>query len=67
MAEFIVGQKVTYIPFDGASSELHERGMIKEIRENIIFVVFHCNNLWGNFIDYTGQGCNPGNLKSGWL
>ena len=38
------------------------RGRIKSINENFVFVIFHSNDKWGNFKEYTGQACNPEQL-----
>ncbi len=60
------GDKVTYIPFDGADKTLHEKGIVKSVTEHCIFVVFHCNDLWSTYRDYVGQSCNKENLIIGW-
>jgi len=62
-----IGDKVTYIPFKGAAESLYEKGIIKSIQENGVFVVFHCNEDWDNYQDYTGQLCGKHSiLCEGW-
>jgi hypothetical protein len=39
---------------DGTSRE-PQVGRVKSWNDKFVFVVFHCNNLWDDFKDYTGQ------------
>lgn len=59
---FHVGDKVTY--------EAHfksERGIVKSIcDEEHVFVVYHCNDDWDNYKDYTGARTNVSSLMPGW-
>ena len=50
------GKFVKYIP----SKKI---GRIKSWNDRFIFVVFHCNDTWDDYEDYTGEGCNPSDLK----
>jgi hypothetical protein len=40
-----------------------ERGKIKSWNDTVIFVVYHCDNQWHNFKDYTGAGTFPEELN----
>jgi len=52
----IVGDYVWYVPFEGCLESDYEKGRVKSISdENYVFVVYHCNNDWDNYKDYTGQ------------
>lgn len=62
---FEVGEKVHYDPM--VSGRNCENGMVKEIAENGIRVVFHCNKDWNNFRDYTGQLTSIHQLRKGWI
>ncbi len=65
---FEVNQKVHYIPFEGCDSSQYENGMIKSVREyNHVFVVYHCNEDWENFNNYTAQCTIISKLKAGWI
>jgi len=37
-------------------------GRIKEWNGSWIFIVFHCEDKWHNFLDYTAQAVSPMNL-----
>jgi len=61
------GTKVTYIPFENADRKIWQHGMVKRLSENGVFVVFHCNDDWVRYFNYTAQLCNYDNLKLEWL
>lgn len=58
---FKPGDKVTYIPEYGKP----EPGIIKSQcpDKNYYFVVFHCNNDWDDYANYTGQRTHKKYLK----
>lgn len=62
--EIIEGLKVHYTSPHGS----RENGMVKSISEDGMsaFVVFHCDNDWENFRDYTGQHTKMKDLSPGW-
>jgi len=62
---FSEGEKVHYDPM--VAGRNCENGMVKEIAENGIRVVFHCNEDWKNFRDYTGQLTSTHQLRKGWI
>ena len=63
-----IGDLVTYIPFEGCSEELYQNGKVKSIgSDGHYFVVFHCNNEWDNYADYTGQLTDGKQLIKGWI
>jgi hypothetical protein len=39
-----------------------ETGVIKSWNENVIFVVFKCDEDWGRYMHYTGCATNPEDL-----
>lgn len=39
-----------------------EQGRIKSWNKQFIFVVYHCDNLWNKFRDYTGAATCPEDL-----
>ena len=58
-----VGQKVTYKPFSGG----WEKGVIKSFSDNgNPFVVYHCNDDWKNYTDYTGAQTPLEDVYPGW-
>ena len=62
-----VGDKVCYRPYHDRSQ--HENGIVKEVRDDVdsaVWVVYHCNNDWDNFRDYTGARTNIADLDLGW-
>ena len=68
--KFFIRSKVHYIPFEGCDKSIYENGIIKshsEYDENILFVVFKCNDDWDNYKNYTGQSVNIKQLKPGWI
>jgi hypothetical protein len=56
--EFKEGQKVTW--------RFRDKGIIKSVVHSDAFVVFHCENRWDRYFDYTGQRCNLSDLTDGW-
>ena len=56
------GDKVTYIPPVG----IVERGIVKEVREDSVFVVYHCAGEWGRYADYTAANTPIDRLMPGW-
>jgi hypothetical protein len=60
-----VGTKVTYCPSHGHT----ENGIVKSLPEHNndqVFVVYHCNNEWNRYFDYTAALTNISDLKIGW-
>ena len=60
-----VGDKVTYVPEHGN----FEEGIIKEMHPAMndhAWVVFHCNNDWNDYKNYTGQLTSLTYLRKGW-
>lgn len=62
------GDKVTYIK-DGKQ----QKGVVKHTiktddccPENVVRVVYHCNEDWDNYANYTGLSTNINSLKLGW-
>ena len=54
------GDKVNYTP-------TNENGIVKLIaHDNACFVVFHCNDDWEDYENYTGQHCRNKDLIKGW-
>jgi len=53
-----IGRWVTYHAQHGAT----ESGRIKSWNEFYIFVVYKCDNNWGNFRNYTGAATRPEHL-----
>jgi len=39
-----------------------EKGRIKSWNNKFIFVVYHCNNEWDRFQDFTGESTRPEDL-----
>lgn len=57
------GLKVTYVtPFK------EENGVVKRVCEedDAAFVVYHCNNDWNNYENYTAAKTSFKDLKLGW-
>lgn len=40
-----------------------DKGRIKSWNDHFIFVVYHCDNNWSRFQDYTGCATNPDDLE----
>ena len=63
-----VGDKVHYIPFKGAGVSLYENGMVKElVDDESIRVVYHCNDDWNNYKDYTSALTQIIQLRKDWI
>lgn len=54
-----VGDKVLYLNRD--------KGIIKQIDQSKVWVVFNCGNDWDNYQNYTAALCNIRDLSSGWI
>ncbi len=50
-----IGRWVVYKSGNGKP----EKGRIKSWNDNWIFVVYHCDNQWDRFQDYTGCATRP--------
>ena len=63
-----IGDKVHYIPFKGCDDSLIENGKIKSFNVQTLnpYVVYHCNNEWDKWMDYTGQNTPLECIKVGW-
>lgn len=61
--KFTPGQKVHYAPKFGNK----ENGIVKSMREDVVFVVFKCGNDWDNYQKYTGQSTKISDLEYGWV
>ena len=61
---FKVGEDVHY-----SKNEIIQNGRIKEIDygQETAFVVYHCNDDWDNYRNYTAALTNLSNLKLGWI
>lgn len=59
---FKKGDNVTYCPTYGDK----EKGVVKEIRGDIAFVVYKCDGEWHRYEEYTGAATNLSDLKPGW-
>jgi len=57
------GDSVTYCPEYGKK----EKGVVKEVRGNTVFVVYNCNGEWHRYEDYTGAATDIADLKQGWI
>lgn len=44
-----------------------DNGVVKSVSEKYAFVVYHCNNDWDNYKDYTGACTNIEDLTIGWI
>jgi hypothetical protein len=51
-----VGQ---WVRWQGGHPNHWEEGRIKSWNQEVVFVVFKCDNNWDRFQDYTGQACDP--------
>ena len=59
-----IGDKVTYITL---APYKKERGIVKGLSsEGYVFVVYHCDDNWDRYFDYTGARTDMNNLKMGW-
>lgn len=58
-----IEDKVAYIKHDGT----FENGMVKSLSDKEhVFVVYHCNDDWYNFQDYTAARTPISQLVIGW-
>ena len=53
-----IGKKVVYT--NGVGEQ--EPGIIKSWNDKWIFVVYHCDNNWENYQNYTAASTNPNDL-----
>lgn len=62
--EIKAGSYVTYTAQHGKQ----EKGIVKSITEDgqAAFVVYHCNDDWENYYNYTGARTELTNLHYGW-
>jgi len=63
-----VGDKVCYIPYDGCPKEKYEEGIVKSTSAYTtkVFVVYHCDGNWEDYMNYTGALTDINQLKLGW-
>lgn len=64
------GTKVHYLPKAREGKDDPENGIIKSIpkdNQGAVFVVYHCNNDWDNYKDYTANLTKLTDLKIGWV
>ena len=64
-----VGDKVHYQPEHYRRRDMHENGVVKEVREDCddaVWVVFNCGGEWDRYWYYTGAKTNLRDLKKGW-
>lgn len=55
-----------YVNFTYPHGEV-QNGRIKTLGKVSAFVVFHCEDNWQHYQEYTGQLCDLKFLKSGWI
>lgn len=63
------GDKVSYIPCEDCVPSQYEKGVVKipcKRGENQIRVVYHCNNEWAAYEEYTSQLTPISRIKIGW-
>lgn len=63
------GDKVHYIDTYNITNAVFECvhfGIVKDVRENGIFVVFNCSGKWDKYWLYTGQLCSKDMVHPGW-
>lgn len=62
------GDKVYYI--NSGNTDISkfnlDFGIVKEVRDDIAFVVFHCSHDWSEYWKYTGARCKLSDLFPGW-
>ena len=63
-----VGDKVHYVPYDGADVSKYENGIVKDLGDfgNCVFVVYHCAGEWDNYQSYTAALTQKRCLRKGW-
>jgi len=67
IATLSVGDKVHYQP--DYYVDRWQNGIVKEIRKSMtdsVGVVYHCDNDWANYQNYTSALTDLRNLKLGW-
>ena len=59
------GQKVYYTSPHGST----ENGIVKSVNDSktIAWVVYHCDNNWDDYRNYTGAATNTEDLTEGWI
>jgi len=59
-----IGKFIFYVPFEGCSTSLIEKGRIKSFNNDkeTAFVVYKCVEDWDNYLDYTASCTNYNNL-----
>lgn len=58
------GTRVTYVDHNG----LKEYGVVKSHGgDNVVFVVYKCNNEWERYGDFTAAATDINNLVEGWI
>ncbi len=67
--DFKKGDKVHYIPYQGAPFSEQENGIVKEVHPTgeAAWVVYKCGGDWDNFMDYTGALTDYLDLQAGWV
>ena len=65
MNDIKVGDKVYYQPQHNPPDEW-EKGIVKGIGRDSVFVVYNCNDDWENYQNYTGALTSPRDLYFGW-
>ena len=60
-----IGDKVHYQP-EHYGEKKWENGIVKEIRNGGVWVVYNCAGNWERYWDYTGAKTNMQDLKIGW-
>lgn len=56
-----IGREVIYRRFD--NNKWKESGRIKSWNDKWVFVVYHCDDQWDNYQDYTAAATDPNDLK----
>lgn len=62
MTRFEPGDRVTYHPTVGNP----EKGIVKSVRGNAVFVVYNCAGEWDRYQDYTAANTPANQLTKGW-
>lgn len=63
LSDFYPGQMVTYCPEYGKK----QIGVVKDVGEKVVFVVYNCNEEWDIYWQYTAAGTLPEHLVIGWV
>lgn len=64
------GDKVHYVPSHATNPDQFENGIVKEgdtHDQDCVRVVYHCNEDWENYKDYTAALTYIRDLRSGWI